>query len=78
MSDNYVPVKGFSGLVRNTENNAIINTNRTEIEQARKRKALKRKQKQEQQELEREVETIKDDVSEIKNMLKMLLSKTDK
>ncbi len=37
----YVPVKGHSGLVRDTETNALINVNAPEIEQARERKRLK-------------------------------------
>lgn len=30
----YVPVKGYSGLVRDTQSNALINVDTAEIEQA--------------------------------------------
>jgi short-subunit dehydrogenase len=71
----YVPVKGHSGLVRDTESNALINTSATEIEQARERKRLKLQKKQEEENLKRKVEMIENDVAEIKCLLKNLINK---
>jgi len=71
----YVPVKGHSGLVRDTESNALINTSATEIEQARERKRLKLQKKQEEESLKRKVEMIENDVAEIKCLLKNLINK---
>ena len=71
----YVPVKGYSGLVRDTETNALINTSVSEIEQARERKKLKQQKRQQENALSLKVEQIENDVCEIKNMLKTLLEK---
>ena len=69
----YVPVKGHSGLVRDTYSNALINTNAQEIEQARERKRLRQLEKAKKQSLEEKVETIEKDLDEIKSMLKDLI-----
>lgn len=71
----YVPVKGHSGLVRDTESNALINVDKTAIEQAREKKELRRKKRQEDQELQRRVESIESDIIEIKKMLEMIVYK---
>lgn len=71
----YVPVKGHSGLVRDTESNALINLNAAEIEQARERKRLKLEKRQSEQSLKDKVEAIESELSEIKSMLKNLINK---
>ena len=71
----YVPVEGFSGLVRDTESNAILNLNYEEIELARERKRLAKQKRLDQQKLEQKVESLESDITEIKNMLKVLLEK---
>lgn len=71
----YVPVKGHSGLVRDTESNALINLNAAEIEQARERKRLKIEKRQSEQSLKDKVEAIESELSEIKSMLKNLINK---
>lgn len=76
--EKYVPVKGHSGLVRDTENNALININRTEIEQARERKKLKQLQKEKELSLHKKVDDIEAELSEIKNLLKDLINKSYK
>lgn len=71
----YIPVKGYSGLVRDTETNALINTNASEIELARERKLLKKQKLQEEKAFQEKVETLEKDVFEIKKMLSLLLEK---
>jgi len=71
----YVPVEGFSGLVRDKESNAILNVNHEEIELARERKRLAKQKRLDQQNLEQKVESLESDITEIKNMLKVLLEK---
>ena len=71
----YVPVKGHSGLVRDTETNALINVNTSEIEQARERKRLKIQKREEEETLKRKVEMIENDVSDIKRLLENLINK---
>lgn len=71
----YVPVKGHSGLVRDTETNALINVNASEIEQARERKRPKIQKREEEETLKRKVEMIENDVSDIKRLLENLINK---
>ena len=71
----YVPVKGHSGLVRDTESNALINLNAAEIEQARERKRLKLEKRQNEQSLKDKVDAMESELTEIKSMLKILINK---
>lgn len=73
----YVPVKGHSGLVRDTESNALINVDKTAIERAREKKEAKRKKRQEELEMKQRVASLESDISEIKTMLKAVLTKID-
>lgn len=73
----YVPVKGHSGLVRDTESNALINVDKTAIERAREKKEAKRKKRQEEIELKQRVASLESEISEIKTMLKAVLTKID-
>lgn len=66
----YLKVEGNSNLVRDTSTGAILNINKDEISAARKRK-LERRQK------EQEIVDLKNEVSEIKNMLNKLIEKLD-
>jgi hypothetical protein len=65
---NYIPVKGNSSLARDPKTGAIVNINTLEINAARERKALKEKDKQELQQL-------KTEVAEIKQLLKQLVER---
>ena len=71
----YVPVKGHSGLVRDTETNALINVDKSAIQQAREKKELRRKKKREEQELKQRVSSLETDISDIKKMLEIVVSK---
>jgi len=62
----YIKVDGHSGFVRDKHTNAILNINTKEIESAIARKVERRKEKE-------ELKTLKEDVSEIKVLLKKLL-----
>lgn len=64
----YIDVEGHPGLVRDKRTGAILNTNEQEVEAARARKkAWKEKQK--------EFDELKNDVSELKDMMKQILEK---
>ena len=63
-----INVEGHPGLVRDTNSGAILNINSNEIEAARERKKL-RKQK------DQEFENLKNEVSEIKELLLKLVEK---
>jgi hypothetical protein len=64
----YIEIDGQPGLVRDKNSGAILNINSNEIEAARGRKAL-RKQK------DQEFENLKNEVSEIKELLLKLVEK---
>ena len=63
-----IKVEGYPGLVRDVNTGAILNINSNEVEAARERKAL-RKQK------DKEFENLKNEVSEIKELLLKLVEK---
>jgi hypothetical protein len=65
---NYIKVEGHPNLVRDKNSGAILNINKTEIEANRIRKE-REKQKN------KEIEQLKNDVSEIKSMLNKLVEK---
>lgn len=66
-----VKVKGQPELLRDTKTQAVINTDRTSLEEYKKRRDLARKSRE-------EMDMLKNDVSEIKQMLLQLLQKDNK
>ena len=64
----YVPVEDKPGLVKNKDTGVILNINKAEVEQARERKRL-RKQK------DQELEDIKNDIRDLKEMVLKLIEK---
>ena len=67
-----IPVEGKQGLYRDPKTDAIILINSDEVEKRKRIKALKRKNRLEQQQ---EIQNLKNEVSEIKDLLKQLLEK---
>lgn len=63
-----IPVEGHKGLYRDQKTNAILNTNDNEYEEYINLKNSKLKEKT-------EIETIKEEINEIKSLLKKLLEK---
>ena len=64
----YIEVEGHPGLVRDKKTGVILNTNEQQVEAARARKkAWKEKEK--------ELNELKNDVSELKDMMKQILEK---
>ena len=71
----YVKVEGYNNLVRDTKTNAIINTDRSAYQMAKKRAADAQRQRDEIRNASREINNIKCEMHEIKSMLKTLLDK---
>ena len=63
----YKKVEGHVGYVKD-ENGVVLNVNNDEIEAARKRKELMRQK-------DKEINELKDDVSDIKKMLTQIVEK---
>jgi len=67
-----VRVKGHSDLVRDPLTNAIINTNKNAHEEYISRRQQKQKESNKMETLESEVASLKDDLNEIKLLLRRL------
>ena len=74
MSEN-LKVEGYNNLVRDTKSHAIINTDRSAYQMAKKRAADAQRQRDEIRNASREINNIKCEMHEIKSMLKTLLDK---
>ena len=71
----YLTVEGYSHLVRDTKSHAIINTDRSAYQMAKKRAADAQRQRDEIRNASREINNIKCEMHEIKNLLTQLVSK---
>lgn len=71
---NYHNVKGHSDLARDPETNSILNLNKSEYEQYVTRRTAKMEKNQKVQTIEEEVASIKEDIDEIKSLLKEFLN----
>ena len=71
----YLKVEGYNKLVRDTKSHAIINTDRSAYQMAKKRAADAQRQRDEIRNASREINNIKCEMHEIKSMLKTLLDK---
>ena len=66
---NHVQVQGHTNLVRDKRTGAILNTNRNEIVRARKIKNIKNKETEVINNLSQDVDVLKKDMKEIKELL---------
>lgn len=67
-------MQGHANLVRDSQNNCIINTNMTEYEEYLARKKSKNNEISKIKKLESDVDSIKNDLDEIKILLRSLLN----
>ena len=74
MSD-YVKVQGYSSLVRDTRTHAIVNKDKNAYSIAKRRAEEAQRQRDEIRGATREINNIKCEMHEIKDMLKTLLDK---
>ena len=70
MKQGLVKVKGHSGYARVRDTGIILNINKNEVQAVRERK-------QKRLENEKEIKDLKNEVSEIKSMLKTIVEKLD-
>ena len=69
----FLKVTGHDGLVRDVSTKAIINTNKSEYLMYLKNREAAKNKNLEFERQQKEIQNIKDDVSEIKQMLAQLL-----
>ena len=74
MSD-YVKVQGYSSLVRDTRTNAIVNRDKNAYSIAKRRAEEAQRQRDEIRGATREINNLKCEMHEIKDMLKTLLDR---
>ena len=70
----YVKVKDHDHLMRNTQSNCIVNTNKAEYEEYLTRRKLKKNEKNKVDKLERDISTLRNEITEIKDMLRSLVN----
>ena len=75
MSERYLKVEGYSELVRDRNSSAIINTNKVAYVKAVARAKAASQQRDEIRHETREINNLKCEMHEIKDMLKTLLDR---
>ena len=75
MSEEYIKVEGYENLVRDTHSKAIINTSRSAYEAAVLRSKNVQRQKDELRDATRQINILKSEMHEIKNLLVKLVEK---
>ena len=73
MKDHHIPVEGHVDLVRDSNSHAIINKNVGAYEKAKMRAAAAQAQRDEIRDTNREINHLKSEIHEIKNLLKELV-----
>ena len=76
MKENHIPVEGHLDLVRDRTSHAIINKNVGAYEKAKMRAAAAQAQRDEIRNTTREINHLKSEMHEIKNLLKELVGKS--
>ena len=69
----YLKVESDHGLLRDVSNNAIVNNNFNEYEQFLQVSKIKHNEKKEMEDLKSDVNSMKNDLDEIKSLLKSLV-----
>jgi len=72
MNTKFSKVEGYSGLIRDNSTNAILNTNMSDYQNYKNLRQAKESEGQKLQKLEDDMSRMKNDLDEIKNLLKAL------
>ena len=70
----YVKVKDHDHLIRNSKSNCIINTNKAEYDEYMTRRKLKKNEKNKVENIERDISTLRNEITEIKDLLRSLVN----
>ena len=73
----YAKVTGKENLVRDERNGAILNVDNNALKSYKMARNNRIKQLEKEEKMENEIDNIKSDVSEIKDLLKNLIKRTD-
>lgn len=75
MSRNLKKVQGVDDLYRDMDTGVIVNLNTEEIRASRKRRRIAKQKNEEQEKLKATVESLQDDMKDIKSLLSQLVEK---
>ena len=64
----FIKVKDNEHLIKNTKSNFIVNTNKSEYDEYIARRKLKQSEKQKVENIERDISTLRNEITEIKDM----------
>ena len=70
----YIKVKDNENFVRDSKSNCIINTNKSEYDEYLARRKSKQNEKNKVENLERDLSTLRNELDEIKNLLRSLVN----
>ena len=70
----YIKVKNHENLIRNSKSNFIINTNKSEYDEYIARRKQKQNEKNKVENLERDLSTLRNEITEIKDLLRSLVN----
>lgn len=71
----YIPVEGFAGLYRDPNSQAIVNRDRSAYETYIAQRDAMQVKAQQFEQMRSELETVKDDITDIKDMLSIIVQK---
>lgn len=71
---NYAKIEGHPDLIRDTRTKAIMNTNHNEYESYLAASRSKREEKNKVETMERDLNSIKEEINQVKNLLQELLN----
>lgn len=72
----YIKVEGYNNLLRDAETNSIVNTNVSEYQEYIARRDAKNEENQKTQNLESDLANMKNDIDEIKSLLRSLINES--
>jgi hypothetical protein len=72
----FLQVKEQQNWVRDTESGALLNTSREELEAYYAKKEIAKQKEKEKQALENKVNKMEEDITQIKELLQQLVSRT--
>ena len=70
----YIKVKDNEHLIRNSKSNCIVNTNKAEYEEYLTRRTRDLSEKNKVDNLERDISTLRNEITEIKDMLRSMVN----
>ena len=75
MKDKFYRVEGHSQVVKNPSKGTLLNTNKVELNSARKRKLARKENEQKQNRLEQEVGDLRSQIDRLTSVIEQLVEK---